>query len=68
MQDETTTTTTDLSIISNLSTMSRGALKRTARAEFDMVLIHTSTGNEFLADLHRQRVNAILAELSTRKS
>lgn len=66
MQNETTTT--DLYTIHNLATMSKGALKRTARAEFDMVLIHTSTGNEFLADLHRQRVNAILAELSTRKS
>lgn len=54
--------------ISNLATMSRGALKRTVRAEFDMVLIHTSTGNEFLADIHRQRVNAILAEITARKS
>lgn len=65
---KTETTTTDLSKIHNLSTMSRGALKRTARAEFDMVLIHASTGNEFLADIHRQRVNAILAELSSRQS
>ena len=64
----TETTTTDLSKVHNLSTMSRGELKRTARAEFDMVLIHTSTGNEFLADIHRQRVNAILAELTARKS
>ena len=68
MQNETTTTTTDLYTISNLTTMSKGALKRTARAEFDMVLIHTSTGNEFLADIHRQRVNAILAEITARKS
>ena len=66
MQNETTTT--DLSTIQNLSAQSMGSLKRTARAEFDMVLIHTSTGNEFLADIHRQRVNAILAEMTARKS
>jgi len=59
MQNETTT---------DLSTKSTGELKRTVRAEFDLVIIHSSNGNEFLADVHRQRVNAILAELTARKS
>jgi len=59
MQNETTT---------DLSTKSTGELKRTVRAEFEMALIHAETGNEFLADVHRQRVNAILSELTARKS
>lgn len=65
---KTETTTTDLCKVHGLSTMSTGELKRTVRAEFDMVLIHAETGNEFLADVHRQRVNAILSELTARKS
>lgn len=63
MQTETTTTQT---IIPRLSAMSKGELKRTARALFDMVTILSEDGKRAIANEYRARLAMIEAELAVR--